>query len=108
MASKERTPEQIRAEIAASRHAMTVGIEGLVSEVHPITLKNRAVDEAKQAVTDTKQMIYDTVDGTRRYFVDESGVRWNNLGTVALIAVGVVTVIGAASGVSALFRKAAK
>lgn len=108
MASKERTPEQIRAEIAASRHAMTVGIEGLVSEVHPITLKNRAVDEAKQAVTDTKQMIYDTVDGTRRYFVDESGVRWNNLGTVALIAVGVVTVIGAASGVSALFRKATK
>ena len=108
MASKERTPEQIRAEIAASRHAMTVGIEGLVSEVHPITLKNRAVDEAKQAVKDTKQMIYDTVDGTRRYFVDESGVRWNNLGTVALIAVGVVTVIGAASGVSALFRKATK
>ena len=87
---------------------MTVGIEGLVSEVHPTTLKNRAVDEAKQVVTDTKQMIYDTVDGTRRYFVDESGVRWNNLGTVALIAVGVVTVIGAASGVSALFRKATK
>ena len=75
MASKERTPEQIRADIAASRHAMTVGIEGLVSEVHPTTLKNRAVDEAKQVVTDTKQMIYDTVDDTRTYFVDRGGVQ---------------------------------
>ena len=81
---------------------------GLVSEVHPTGIKNRAEDEVKKTVKDTKQMIYDTVDGTRRYFVDESGVRWNNLGTVALIAVGVVTVIGAASGVSALFRKATK
>ena len=108
MASRERTPEQIRADIAASRHAMSVGIQGLVSEVHPTGIKNRAEDEVKKTVKDTKQLTYDTVDGTRRYFVDESGVRWNNLGTVALIAVGVVTVIGAASGVSALFRKATK
>mgnify|MGYP000845336176 FL=1 len=108
MASKERTPEQIRAEIAASRHAMTVGIEGLVSEVHPITLKNRAVDEAKQAVTDTKQMIYDTVDDTRTYFVDRGGVRWNNVGTVTLIVVGAVVVLATAGGVASLIRRIGK
>ena len=108
MASKERTPEQIRAEIAASRHAMTVGIEGLVSEVHPTTLKNRAVDEAKQVVTDTKQMIDDTVDDTRTYFVDRGGVRWNNVGTVTLIVVGAVVVLTAAGGVASLIRRIGK
>ncbi|MGB3954194.1 MAG: DUF3618 domain-containing protein [Brooklawnia sp.] len=108
MASKERTPEQIRADIAASRHAMTVGIEGLVSEVHPTAIKNRVVDDAKQTVADTKQMVYDTVDDTRGYFVDEGGVRWNNVGTVALIVVGVVVVAAAASGVSALIRRIGK
>lgn len=108
MASKERTPEQIRADIATSRHAMTVGIEGLLSEVHPVAIKNRVVDEAKQTVADTKQMVYDTVDDTRGYFVDEGGVRWNNVGTVALIVMGVVVVAAAAGGVSALIRRIGK
>ncbi len=62
MASKERTPEQIRADIAGSRHAMTVGIEGLVSEVHPTAIKSRAIQDVKQTVSDTKQVIYDTVE----------------------------------------------
>lgn len=108
MASNQRTPEQIRADIAASRHAMTVGIQGLVSEVHPTAVKNRAVDDAKQAVSDTKQMIYDTVDDTRNYFVDEHGPRWNNVGTVALIVVGAVVVLAAAGGAAALIRRIGK
>ena len=108
MAAKERTPEQIRAELAASRHAMSVGIEGLVSEVHPTAIKNRAVEEVKQTVDDTKQMIYDTVDDTRTFFVDEGGVRWNNVGTVALIVVGAVVVIGAVAGASSLIRRIGK
>lgn len=108
MASNQRTPEQIRADIASSRHAMTIGIEGLVSEVHPTAIKNRAVDEVKQTVDDTKQMIYDTVDDTRGFFVDEGGVRWNNVGTVALVVVGAVVVFGAVGGVAALIRRAGK
>ncbi|WP_341727933.1 DUF3618 domain-containing protein [Brooklawnia sp.] len=108
MASRERTPEQIRADIAASRHAMTVGIAGLVSEVHPTAIKNHAEDEVKKTVKDTKQAIYDTVDETRRYFVDEAGVRWDHIGTIALIAVGVVAAVGVATGVSGLFRKVTK
>lgn len=104
MASKERTPEQIRAEIAKSRHAMTVGIEGLVSEVHPTAIKNQVVDDAQQAVSNTKQIIYDTVDDTRTYFVDEGGPRWNNIGTVAMVVVGVVVVVAAVGGTAALIR----
>ncbi|WIY83369.1 DUF3618 domain-containing protein [Propionimicrobium sp. PCR01-08-3] len=108
MASNQRTPEQIRADIAASRHAMTVGIEGLISEVHPIAIKNRAEEEVKKTVKDTKQMIFDTVSDVRGYFVDEGGPRWNNIGTVALIAAGVAASVGAVSGVAALVRKAGK
>jgi len=78
VASKERTPEQIRADIA------------------------------KQVVTDTKQMIYDTVDDTRTYFVDRGGVRWNNVGTVTLIVVGAVVVLTAAGGVASLIRRIGK
>lgn len=78
-----------------------------MSEVHPITLKNRAVDEAKQAVTDTKQMIYDTVDDTRTYFVDRGGVRWNNVGTVAVV-VGAVVVLATAGEMASLIRRIGK
>lgn len=108
MASKERTQEQIRADIAASRHAMTVGIQGLVSEVHPVAIKNRAIDEVKQGVDDTKQVIYDVVDDTRNYFVDEDGPRWNNVGTVALVVVGVIVVAAAIGGAAALIRRIGK
>ena len=108
MASRERTPEQIRADIAASRHAMSVGIQGLVSEVHPTGIKNRAEDEVKKTVKDTKQMIYDTVDDTRTYFVDRGGVRWNNVGTVTLIVVGAVVVLATAGGVASLIRRIGK
>lgn len=105
MARTERTPEQIRADIAASRHAMSVGVEGLVSEVHPTAIKNRVVDDAKQVAVDTRTMLFETVDDTRGYFVDEGGVRWNNVGTVALIVVGSLAVLGVVSGIAALARK---
>lgn len=108
MASKERTPEQIRADIAGSRHAMTVGIEGLVSEVHPTAIKNRAVEDVKQTVSDTKQIIYDTVEDGRNYFVDEDGVRWDNIGTVAIVVVGAVVLLAAVGGTAALIRRLGK
>lgn len=42
-----RTPEQIRAAMAARRARMSANVEGLVTEVHPTAVKNRAVDDAK-------------------------------------------------------------
>lgn len=108
MASKERTPEQIRAELAASRHAMTVGVEGLVSMVHPTAIRNQIEDEAKDKVKDVKQSVYDTVHAVGRYFVDERGPQWNNIGTVALLAGGALAVVGTFSGLGSLVRKVAK
>jgi len=42
-----RTAAQIKADIAAARARMSANIEGLVAEVHPTAVKNRAVDDAK-------------------------------------------------------------
>ena len=105
VARNQRTPEQIRAEIAAHRHAMTVGIEGLVSEVHPTAVKGRAIKDAKQAIANTRDMVTETIEESRSYFVDEGGVRWNNVGTVALIVVGSLAVLGVIGGTAALIRK---
>lgn len=112
MASRQRTPEQIRADIAATRRTISTGVEGLVSEIHPSTLKDRAIDDVKQTirqtVDDTRQTIADTVNGTRRWFVDEGGVRWNNVGTVVLVAGGAAIALGAFAGLGVLIRRAAR
>ncbi len=105
MASHGRTPEQIRADLAASRHAMTVGIEGIISEVHPTALKNRAVDEAKQTVNNAKEMFTDTASEAVHFFYDEGGIKWNNVGTVVLIGLGVAIALSGVSGGAALVRK---
>lgn len=112
MASKQRTPEQIRADIAASRHAMTSGIEGLVSEVHPTVVKQRVIDEARQVIDDTKRVvaetIVDTVEETRSrvkdFLFDNNGVRWNNIGTVAMVVVGVTAAYASLGKLGSLFR----
>lgn len=105
MASYQRTPEQIRADIAASRHAVTVGLEGLVSEVHPSAIKETVKQAASDVVEDAKASAFDSVRSVKEWFVDEGGVRWNNVGTVALAVVGVVAVAGSLSGVASLVRR---
>lgn len=108
MASKEPTLEQMRADIAASRHAMTVGLEGLVTEVHPTAIKNRFIDEVKKTISDTKQMVVDAAEDAVGYFVDEDGVRWDNVGTAAMVVGAGVAVVAAFGGVGALIRRIGK
>ncbi len=105
MASNQRTPEQIRADIAASRHAMTVGLEGLVSEVHPSAIKNTVKAVAQDMADDAKQSAFDSVRRARGWFVDENGVRWDHVGTVTIAVLGVVTVVAAVSGLSKFARR---
>ena len=105
MASYQRTPEQIRADLAASRHAVTVGLEGLVSEVHPTAIKENVKQAASDDVDDAKASVVDSLRSVKEWFVDEGGVRWNNVGTVALAVVGVAAVAGSLSGVASLIRR---
>lgn len=96
--AKNRTPDQIRADIAAARKAMAANVEGLVSEVHPTALKDRAVHEAKTAVSDTvndaKSAVTNTVKDAKSAVMDTDGPRWDRIGTAALVAGAVIIVFG--------------
>lgn len=108
MASHQRTPEQIRADIAASRHAMTVGLEGLVSEVHPKAIKENVKQAATEAVGEAKDSAFEQVRNVKDWFADDGGVRWNNVGTVALAALSAVATISTLSGIGSLIRRGFK
>lgn len=79
-----RSPEQIRADIAAARARMSANVEGLVAEVHPKAVKQRTVDE-------TKAFMMAEVDNAKRQVKDEDGWRTDRL-----------TVAGAAAGAALL------
>ena len=49
-AKDERTADEIRRDIAATRACLAAGVENLVEEVHPATLKREASDRARDFV----------------------------------------------------------
>ncbi|GAE70649.1 hypothetical protein JCM18909_4017 [Cutibacterium acnes JCM 18909] len=49
-AKDERTADEIRRDIAATRARLAAGVENLVEEVHPATLKREASDRARDFV----------------------------------------------------------
>lgn len=93
MASRGRTPEEIRVGLAEARHAMTVGIEGIISEIHPTAVKNKAADEVMNTIEKVKEEALGVATDAIGYFYDRKGVRWDNVGTAALTA-GTVLVAG--------------
>lgn len=97
----ERTADQIRADLAAARQNFAVGVQGLVCEVHPKTLKDQAVSDVKERVQDVKANVTSTVsekvEQVKAQFVTDEGVRWNRVGTVVLVGVAVVAVLGTAA-----------
>jgi len=104
-----RTPEQIRADIQQARQGLSANIEGLVSEVHPVAIKDRTIAEAKTFVADTandaKTFVADTAADAKATVVDDLGVRWDNIGTALIVvAVGIAT-IAVLRGFVGLFRR---
>jgi len=79
-----RSPEQIRADIHAARQRMSANVQGLVTEVHPTAVKNRAVDDAKEVARTEVQNLTHQVK-------DENGWRTDRL-TLAGVASGAVMV----------------
>lgn len=90
--AKQRTPEQIRADIQAARKTMVNNVEGLVTEVHPKAIKDRAVNDAKTFVADK-------VDEAKSVVVDRDGPRWDHIGTAVFVAVGVVVTVAVLRGI---------
>lgn len=111
--AKERSAEQIRADLAAARADFASGVQGMVSEVHPQTIKDETIGKVTGKVSDVKDVFTETigteVKSVRTFFADEQGVRWDNIGSVVMGgglvagAVGAITLLG--KGVSALFNR---
>lgn len=74
-----RSAAQIRADIEAARQRMSANVQGLVTEVHPTAVKNRAVDDAKEvARTEVDNLTYQVKD--------ENGWRTDRLTVAGAVA----------------------
>lgn len=105
MASIRRTPEQIRADMAEARRAVAVGIEGLISEVHPTAIKNKATDDVKDLIGEAKDQAKAAIGEAVGFFYDHKGVRWDNVGTVVLATSSVVAAGAGVRGVAGLLMR---
>lgn len=85
-AKDERTADEIRRDIAATRARLAAGVENLVEEVHPATLKREASDRARDFV----QGEFDQVKSQ----VKDNGWRVQRIAMAAgALAAGVVSII---------------
>ncbi|MGA4669512.1 DUF3618 domain-containing protein [Propionibacteriaceae bacterium Y1923] len=78
-----RTAEQIRRDIAAARARVSANVEQLVEEVHPTTVKDRAVDQARTFA----QAEFNSAKATIK---DEAGWRMDRVLAVGAAVAGVV------------------
>lgn len=79
-----RTAEQIRRDIAAARARVSAQVEQLVQDLHPTTVKDRAVDQARTFA----QSEFESAKSTIK---DEAGWRMDRLVAVGGAVLGVVT-----------------
>jgi len=111
--ANERSAEQIRADLAAARADFASGVQGMVSEVHPQTIKDQTVGKVQDKVEDVKDVFTQTigteVKSVRNLFADEQGVRWDNIGSIVMAGSLVAGAVGAAAlvgkGVVSLFNR---
>jgi len=87
-----KTPDQIRAEIAEARDQFADGVRGLSSQVHPSVIKQQTVEHVKDAV-----MV--RVNTAKEFVMDESGVRWDHIGTVVIVVAALLVTRGTLRGV---------
>ena len=78
-----RTAEQIRADIAAERARLAANVEQLVEEVHPNTVKDRAVGQARA-------FAQAEFDSAKKTIKDEAGWRMDRLVALSAAVLGVV------------------
>jgi len=93
-----KTVDELRAEVKAAREEMVDAMRGLSSEIHPSIIRQRTgqhiKDAAKARVNDVKTLV-----------VDETGIRWDHIGTVALATMGLLAIISAVRSLGRLFSR---
>ena len=96
-AKDERSADEIRRDIAATRARLAAGVESLVEEVHPATLKREATDRARDYV----QGEFEQVKGEHGWRMDRIGIAG---GALAAGIVGIIVlraIVGRATGTTA-------
>lgn len=73
-----RSAAQIRADLEAARQRLGANVQGLVTEVHPTAVKNRAVDDAKEVARTEVSNLTSQVK-------DENGWRTDRLTTAGVV-----------------------
>lgn len=94
-----RTAEQIRRDIAAARARVSANVEQLVEEVHPTSVKDRAVGQAKTFA----QAEFDSAKATIK---DEAGWRLDRILAVGAAVAGVVVFLLTARAIGGARRTA--
>ncbi|MCG7371012.1 DUF3618 domain-containing protein [Cutibacterium avidum] len=100
-AKDERSADEIRRDIAATRARLAAGVEGLVEEVHPATLKREATDRARDYVQGEFEQVKGQVKGEHGWRMDRIGVAG---GALAAGIVGIIVlraIVGRATGTTA-------
>ena len=86
-AKDERSADEIRRDIAATRARLAAGVESLVEEVHPATLKREATDRARDYVQGEFEQVKGQVKGEHGWRLDRIGIAGGAL------AAGIVGII---------------
>ncbi|MFT8396114.1 hypothetical protein [Propionibacterium sp.] len=102
MAKQDSDINRLRADLASNRMRLNQNIEGLVAEVHPTALKRKAVTTVKTEAKEKAQEIKSSIVGI---VYDESGPRWDRIGTGALAVTGVVVLTASLRGMGRLFAR---
>lgn len=100
-AKDERSADEIRRDIAATRARLAAGVESLVEEVHPATLKREATDRARDYVQGEFEQVKGQVKGEHGWRMDRIGIAG---GALAAGIVGIIVlraIVGRATGTTA-------
>lgn len=93
-----RTAEQIRRDIAAARARVSANVEQLVEEVHPTSVKDRAVGQARSFA----QAEFNSAKATIK---DEAGWRLDRMLAVGAAVAGVVVFLLTARAIGGARKK---
>ncbi len=127
-----KTKEQLQAELAAARLRLSSNIESLINEVHPKSIANHAINDARDLVEaevknvtekvsgvvgaardfvtprvdDAKTFVGERRDQASGFFKDDYGWRTDRFMVVGGLVAGLLTLAGMALAVTAGIRKA--
>ncbi|MGJ3510038.1 DUF3618 domain-containing protein [Enemella sp. A6] len=98
MAAEQRSPEQIEADLAAARARMSANISQLINEIHPKIIKQRQMDEAKDALR--REFAF-----YKSQIIDDNGPRYDRIVVFGGALAGITTFLLIIRGIISASKK---